>query len=399
MDKHCIDRLFDPTFNSCESEEEFALAFAIQGRLADLMKKGGSHRGPPPRDRHTNLRRQAAERDAEQRLRDQHERRAEPVHVFEDDDDPALAHVRAEVPADVRIDGWTANRRILFLELLEERGSILAAARAVGMSRRSVYRLLPRAPAFAAAFEAAMSRVAATLADTLFDRALHGHEVPVMHGGDVVATRTVHHDMLGLHLLRMRDPLNYASPGDGERWLAGSGLKPIGKTAARPALPDPSHTPATGDLCDLVQETPAGLERETPPSPSSRAPTRDPASSCSPVPEPSTSSSRAPTRDPASSPSAAPSAGPRITSGVTTEDPTPSHRRQHRQPRRAPAASGTAQPPLGRLQRAGSKGGDRLGPTHRPRRGAVQAVEPDARPEPHEVPHHPNMLGRHESDL
>ena len=55
------------------------------------------------------------------------------------------------------------------------------------MSRRAVYRLLPRAPAFAAAFEAAMSRVTATLADTLFDRALHGHEVPVMYKGDVVA--------------------------------------------------------------------------------------------------------------------------------------------------------------------------------------------------------------------
>ncbi|WP_338503602.1 hypothetical protein V6R86_08225 [Sphingomonas kaistensis] len=361
MDKHCIDRLFDPTFNSCESEEEFALAFAIQGRLADLLKKGGAHRGPQPRDRHTNLRRQAAERDADQRLRDQHERRAEAVHVFEDDDDPALDHVRAEVPADVRIDGWTANRRILFLELLEERGSILAAARAVGMSRRSVYRLLPRAPAFAAAFEAAMSRVAATLADTLFDRALHGHEVPVMHGGDVVATRTVHHDMLGLHLLRMRDPLNYASPGEGERWLAGSGLKPIAQMPSRPALPEPAQTPATGDLCDLVQETP-----DHEPSSSSRTPTQDPASSSSPPPD---------------------------------QANTPSHRRQHRQPRRAPAAARTAQPPLGGLQRAGSEGGDRLGPAHRPRRGAVQAVEPDARPEPHEVPHHPDMLGRHESDL
>jgi hypothetical protein len=137
------------------------------------------------------------------------------------------------------------------------------------MSRRAVYRLLPRAPAFAAAFEAAMTRVTATLADTLFDRALNGHEVPVMHGGDVVATRTVHHDMLGLHLLRMSDPLNYAPPGEANRWLAGHGLKPLARSDAPPALSSPSRldrapegnkdsTPATGDLCDLVQEAPPG---------------------------------------------------------------------------------------------------------------------------------------------
>ena len=150
------------------------------------------------------------------------------------------------------------------------------------MSRRAVYRLLPRAPAFAAAFEAAMSRVTATLADTLFDRALNGHEVPVMHQGDVVATRTVHHDMLGLYLLRVRDPLNYAPPDKGQRWLAGSGLKPIAQAEAPAALPSPSGsdrvandhkaaTPTTGDLCDLVQKTP--------PAASSRAKTCDPASS------------------------------------------------------------------------------------------------------------------------
>jgi hypothetical protein len=232
MDKHRVDRLFDPTFNSCESEEEFEFAWAIQARLADATKAAGAGRGPPPKDRHAILRRHTAERDAAERLRGQHERRREEVHFYEEEDDPAVAQVRAETPSDVRIDGWTADRGILFLELPEEHGSILAAARACGMSRRAVYRLLPRAPAFAAAFEAAMTRVTATLADTLFDRALNGHEVPVMHGGDVVATRTVHHDMLGLHLLRMRDPLNYAPPGEANRWLAGHGLKPLARSDA-----------------------------------------------------------------------------------------------------------------------------------------------------------------------
>jgi hypothetical protein len=218
------------------------------------------------------------------------------------------------VPASgVRRDGWTVHRRILFVELLEEHGSILSAARAVGMSRRAVYRLLPRAPAFAAAFEATMARVAATLDDTLFDRALHGHEVPILYKGDVVATRTVHHDMLGLHLLRVRDPLNYAPPSEGTRWLAGHGLKPIGQQPAQPALPGSEgpkleNTPVTGDLCDLRDEqtapdtpptgdlSPAGLDRvaagppaasDRPATPSSspRAKTRGPASSSSPASE------------------------------------------------------------------------------------------------------------------
>ncbi|UUR08244.1 hypothetical protein [Sphingomonas glaciei] len=255
MDKHRIDRLFDPTFNSCESEEEFDLAWAIQGRIAHAVRDAKAGRGPPPKARHTMLRRQAAERDAERRLRDQYECRGEGALFTEEEDDPAFIRIRAETPSDVRVDGWTVSRRILFLELLEEHGSILAAARGVGLSRRAVYRLLPRAPAFAAAFEAAMSRVTATLADTLFDRALHGHEVPVMHGGDVVATRTVHHDMLGLYLLRVRDPLNYAPPGEGSRALAARGLTPL------PQRQDPPALPATSDLCDLVQETPAGMDR------------------------------------------------------------------------------------------------------------------------------------------
>jgi hypothetical protein len=262
MDKDLADRLFDPTFSSCRSQEEFDLAWKVQSRLAEAVQKGGRHAPPAPKDRHTIIRRQASERDADLRLRAQYDRADAEVHESDMDDALEYAAVVAEVPAMVRIDGWTAWRRTMFLEKLEEHGSILAAARAVGMSRRSVYRLLPRAPAFAAAFEAAVARVAATLADTLFDRAIHGHQVPILHGGDVVATRTIHHDMLGLHLLRMRDPLNYAPPGEAERWLAGHGLKPLNGRKdpaalppASPQLPHPQDTPPTGDLCDLVQES------------------------------------------------------------------------------------------------------------------------------------------------
>ncbi|GLR48031.1 hypothetical protein [Sphingomonas astaxanthinifaciens] len=155
------------------------------------------------------------------------------VDLYEGD----YADVLAEVPANVRVDGWTAARRILFLERLEEQGSIVAAARAAGMSRRAVYRLLPRAPAFAAAFARALASTTATLADTLFDRAIHGHEVPVFHGGELVGTRTVHHDRLGIYLLRVRDPLNYAPIDELERWKR---ERAIDAAATEPAaLPSP----------------------------------------------------------------------------------------------------------------------------------------------------------------
>ncbi|GAA4019611.1 hypothetical protein GCM10022280_19420 [Sphingomonas swuensis] len=127
------------------------------------------------------------------------------------------AAVIAEVPPGIRRDGWTAERRILFLERVAEHGSILAAARAAGMTRRSVYKLCPRAPAFAAALNEALMANTVVLADTLFDRAIHGHEVPIVHKGEVVATRTVHHDLLGCYLLRVRDPLNYAPVDELER--------------------------------------------------------------------------------------------------------------------------------------------------------------------------------------
>jgi hypothetical protein len=76
---------------------------------------------------------------------------------------------------------------------------------------------------------------AALLADTLFDRALHGHEVPMLHQGEVVATRTVHHDALGLYLLRVRDPLNYAPIDELERWKKHRAID----AEARTALPAP----------------------------------------------------------------------------------------------------------------------------------------------------------------
>jgi hypothetical protein len=62
------------------------------------------------------------------------------------------------VPVRSRRDGWTPARQVHFLGLLAETGSVLAACKAVGMSRNSAYRLRRKrdAESFAAAWDAAL---------------------------------------------------------------------------------------------------------------------------------------------------------------------------------------------------------------------------------------------------
>ena len=62
------------------------------------------------------------------------------------------------VPVRTRRDGWTIERQADFLGLLAECGSGIGACEAVGMSRKSAYRLraLPGAESFAAAWDAAL---------------------------------------------------------------------------------------------------------------------------------------------------------------------------------------------------------------------------------------------------
>ena len=65
------------------------------------------------------------------------------------------------VPTRTRRDGWTAQRQADFIGMLAETGSVLGACEAVGMSRKSAYRLraLPGAESFAAAWDAVLGAV------------------------------------------------------------------------------------------------------------------------------------------------------------------------------------------------------------------------------------------------
>ena len=98
-----------------------------------------------------------------------------------------------------RHDGWTPERQRRFVAALAEIGMVAAAARAVGMSRKSAYALLRRAGPesdFARAWRAAQDKGEALADATALARALHGTEVPVFYRGIQRGVRRVYNDRL-----------------------------------------------------------------------------------------------------------------------------------------------------------------------------------------------------------
>jgi hypothetical protein len=71
----------------------------------------------------------------------------------------------------LRHDGWTPQKKRLFLERFAECGVIVEACEAAGMSARSAYNLRDRDPLFAAGWDAATLKARAPLADEAYSRA------------------------------------------------------------------------------------------------------------------------------------------------------------------------------------------------------------------------------------
>ena len=73
---------------------------------------------------------------------------------------------RPRRPRRPRVDGWTAERQLRFLDVLTRTQNITHAAAAAGMSRESAHRLRvrPAAALFAAAWERVMKVTTATTA-------------------------------------------------------------------------------------------------------------------------------------------------------------------------------------------------------------------------------------------
>jgi transposase-like protein len=106
-----------------------------------------------------------------------------------------------------RRDGGTEERQRAFIAVLQLCGSISAAARAVGMSPRSAYRLVEAdgADSFARAWDAAFAEGIARLRADALDRSIHGSLVPVYRGGRLVRVEHRRNDRLAIALLGGRD--------------------------------------------------------------------------------------------------------------------------------------------------------------------------------------------------
>lgn len=84
-----------------------------------------------------------------------------------------------------RHSGWTPDRQREFIHQLSRIGVVSAAAKAVGMSRNSAYKLRERdgAESFAAAWDMAMEMGHDNAHEHAITRAIEGYTVPYYYGG------------------------------------------------------------------------------------------------------------------------------------------------------------------------------------------------------------------------
>jgi len=127
---------------------------------------------------------------------------------------PALAFT--PVPVRPRRDGWTAQRQFDFLEALAATACVEEAARHVGMSERSAYRLRLRVGAknFREAWDAALDIGVHRLEQAVLGRALRGVRRPVFYQGEQVGEWRDYDERLAMFLLRYRRPARFGSALD-----------------------------------------------------------------------------------------------------------------------------------------------------------------------------------------
>ena len=113
---------------------------------------------------------------------------------------PPPVHVR-------KGDRWTKPRMAEFLRQLAATHSVSAAASAVGMHRRSAYKLRARLKGqpFDIAWEAAFRHGYDNLAHSALELALEGEEVPHYYQGELMGTHRKRNPQLILQLLKMRN--------------------------------------------------------------------------------------------------------------------------------------------------------------------------------------------------
>jgi len=102
-----------------------------------------------------------------------------------------------------RHDGWTRAKQVAFLRALSASHSVSDAAKSVGMSRQSAYRLRSRMKGlpFDLAWEVAFHHSYDVLAHAALERALNGVEVPVFFQGEQVGSYRRYDERLTVALL------------------------------------------------------------------------------------------------------------------------------------------------------------------------------------------------------
>jgi hypothetical protein len=105
-----------------------------------------------------------------------------------------------------RRNGWTPERQRAFIDALSRCGCITRAARAIGKTPRSAYRLLESegAESFAEAWDQAIARGIEALRWDALDRAFKGAWVPLVRRGKIVSFEHRRSDRLAIALLSGR---------------------------------------------------------------------------------------------------------------------------------------------------------------------------------------------------
>jgi hypothetical protein len=138
------------------------------------------------------------------------------------------------VPLRPRRDGWLKVRQQGFILRLALCGCVTRAARGVGMTKASAYRLRerPGAEGFATAWDKALCWGQDRTVDVALEIALLGEQVPVMRDGRCVGIRHRHDNRLTMAVLNaldrraLRHPLGHDPVGAFERALAALGPNP-----------------------------------------------------------------------------------------------------------------------------------------------------------------------------
>jgi hypothetical protein len=120
----------------------------------------------------------------------------------------------APVPVRARHDGWTVERQKGFILRLALGGHVTLAARAVGKTRKSAYRLRgrPDAASFAASWDKAAGWGQDRRLDVALERALYGERVPIVRNGRCVGEVVRHDNRLGMAVLNAMDRRAAARP-------------------------------------------------------------------------------------------------------------------------------------------------------------------------------------------